>query len=182
MALWKATDASASAPTHVVDITNGNTGIQSYETTPVGVWGVDANEAIAKNVNGHAGWVLRKVGSGGRAGRVTEETLVAMGSMTGDGADDSVYPDATITIVTQPSNLSIVGPNTATFTVVTSVKPSGTALSYQWYGPSGLISGATSATLTITGATSANNGGYFANVSATGASTVTSANAVLTVS
>ena len=32
----------------------------------------------------HAGWVTRTVGTGGRAGRVQCETLVAMGSMSGD--------------------------------------------------------------------------------------------------
>jgi hypothetical protein len=37
-----------------------------------------------------AGWNLRKEGSGGRAGRVQYECLVAMGSMSGDGGDDSV--------------------------------------------------------------------------------------------
>jgi hypothetical protein len=42
----------------------------------------------------HAGWVRRTVGAGGRAGRVQEEVLVAMGSMTGDQADDIQYPDA----------------------------------------------------------------------------------------
>lgn len=36
-----------------------------------------------------AGWNLRKEGSGGRAGRVHYECIVAMGSITGDGADDS---------------------------------------------------------------------------------------------
>jgi hypothetical protein len=41
----------------------------------------------------HAGWVLRTVGSGGRAGRVQYETLVAMGSITGD-SDDTVFKDA----------------------------------------------------------------------------------------
>jgi hypothetical protein len=41
----------------------------------------------------HAGWVLRTVGTGGRAGRVQYETLVAMGSMTGD-SDDTVFKDA----------------------------------------------------------------------------------------
>jgi hypothetical protein len=41
----------------------------------------------------HAGWVLRTVGTGGRAGRVQEETLVAMGSMTED-AEDTVMKDA----------------------------------------------------------------------------------------
>lgn len=41
----------------------------------------------------HAGWVVRKVGTGGRAGRVQYETLVAMGSMTGDGSDDTLFKD-----------------------------------------------------------------------------------------
>lgn len=41
----------------------------------------------------HAGWVLRTVGTGGRAGRVQYETLVAMGSITGD-SDDTVFKDA----------------------------------------------------------------------------------------
>lgn len=54
----------------------------------------------------HAGWVLRTEGSGGRAGRVQHETLVAMGSLgaqsaaygtpatTADASDDTILPDA----------------------------------------------------------------------------------------
>lgn len=42
----------------------------------------------------HAGWVIRTEGTGGRAGRVQYETLVAMGSITGDGADDAVIKDS----------------------------------------------------------------------------------------
>ena len=42
----------------------------------------------------HAGWVRKTVGTGGRAGRVQYETLVAMGSMTGDQSDDIQLPDA----------------------------------------------------------------------------------------
>ena len=47
-------------------------------------------EAVLTGVSAgyHAGWVVRTVGSGGRAGRVNYETLVAMGSMTGDAEDD----------------------------------------------------------------------------------------------
>lgn len=41
----------------------------------------------------HAGWVRRTVGTGGRAGRVTFETLVAMGTIQND-AEDNVLPDA----------------------------------------------------------------------------------------
>lgn len=42
----------------------------------------------------HAGWVVRTAGTGGRAGRVQYETLVAMGSMSSDGSDDNPLPDA----------------------------------------------------------------------------------------
>lgn len=42
----------------------------------------------------HAGWVIRTEGSGGRAGRVQYETLVAMGTITSDGSDDTVLPDS----------------------------------------------------------------------------------------
>ena len=54
----------------------------------------------------HAGWVLRREGTGGRAGRVHYETLVAMGSLgaqtaaygtpatTADGSDDIVFHES----------------------------------------------------------------------------------------
>lgn len=48
----------------------------------------------AKNMGvTHAGWVVRTEGTGGRAGRVQYETLVAMGSMTSDASDDTVLPE-----------------------------------------------------------------------------------------
>lgn len=43
----------------------------------------------------HTGWVLRTVGTGGRAGRVQYETLVAMGGdFSTDASDDATLPDA----------------------------------------------------------------------------------------
>jgi len=42
----------------------------------------------------HSGWVIRTEGTGGRAGRVQYETLVAMSSISTDGSDDTVLPDA----------------------------------------------------------------------------------------
>lgn len=47
-----------------------------------------------KNKGVLAGWNLRTVGSGGRAGRVQYECLVAMRNITGDGSDDGKLPDA----------------------------------------------------------------------------------------
>ena len=43
--------------------------------------------------NALAGWNLRKEGSGGRAGRVSYECLVAMGSISDDGADDTILAE-----------------------------------------------------------------------------------------
>jgi len=60
----------------------------------------------AKRHAAHAGWVLRTEGTGGRAGRVQYETLVAMGSLgaqtaaygtaalVADGADDNIFHDS----------------------------------------------------------------------------------------
>ena len=43
----------------------------------------------------HTGWVMRTVGTGGRAGRVQYETLVAFGgNFSTDAADDAILPDA----------------------------------------------------------------------------------------
>jgi len=67
-----------------VAVTVGGSGGTGASVT-AGLTGQDMTNAGA-----HAGWVLRKEGSGGRAGRVQLETLVAMGSMTSDGADDTV--------------------------------------------------------------------------------------------
>jgi hypothetical protein len=41
-----------------------------------------------------AGWNIRKVGTGGRAGRVTFEPLVAMRSLTDGSADDTILPNS----------------------------------------------------------------------------------------
>lgn len=55
-----------------------------------------ANAVVSglKNKGLHAGWNIRKVGTGGRAGRVTYETLVAMGSLSSDASDDTIAKDA----------------------------------------------------------------------------------------
>lgn len=84
----------------------GNTTVGAFiDNIAVGVFGVDAAEAAntAKGIS-HAGWVLRTVGTGGRAGRVQYETLVAMGSLgaqtaaygtpatVADASDDAILP------------------------------------------------------------------------------------------
>ena len=82
-----------------VDITGQGNDAQYFElATTVATIQATATASLGSGAGGikstHAGWVLRTVGTGGRAGRVFTETLVAMGSMTGDQADDIQYPDA----------------------------------------------------------------------------------------
>lgn len=57
------------------------------------VFGVDTTEAGVTDTT-HAGWVRRTTGSGGRAGRVFHEVLVAGSSISGDAADDTELPDS----------------------------------------------------------------------------------------
>ena len=105
MSLWGNLDAANNAPifgpTGGIGLT-ANTqalyGNTTFATTDsdlgrsgqaIGVFGVDAVEASntstqANTAGAHTGWVLRKEGTGGRAGRITTETLVAMGSIYGD--------------------------------------------------------------------------------------------------
>lgn len=129
----------------------------------IGQFGMDASEMSAAQGNAHpqhAGWVLRTVGSGGRAGRVMYETLVAMGSMSGDG-EDAIFPDYSIAIFTQPSSNTFARSNAVSVAVVADSVPTGGTLIYQWQQSyagvpawtnvpaAGTYSGPTTATLAI---------------------------------
>ena len=101
-----------------------------------GVFGVSANEASALSANGsmgaHAGWVLRTIGQGGRAGRVFVETLVAGGDITGDASDDLVFQDYRVVITSQPQNNTQLRGNSVNYIVGASTVPPGGTLTYQW--------------------------------------------------
>jgi hypothetical protein len=99
MPLWSNIDANTSAPRYTVASGLGvaANGSQMYANTSpnafvngarLGVFGVDANEIRLANNRAqaatHSGWILRREGTGGRAGRITTEVLVAMGSMSAD--------------------------------------------------------------------------------------------------
>ena len=64
-----------------------------FANLTIGQFAVDTNEAQANPRIPHAGWVLRKEGAGGRAGRVEYEVLVATGSIATDASDDTNLPD-----------------------------------------------------------------------------------------
>ena len=79
----------------IIDISGTGNNAQYFEK--VASTAATATSALGEGTIGgaaHAGWVRRTVGTGGRAGRIQTEVLVAMGSMTGDQSDDIQYPDA----------------------------------------------------------------------------------------
>lgn len=162
-----------------------------FDNVAIGQFGVDTKE-IAANPAGHgfhAGWVLRKEGTGLRAGRVTYETLVASGSIpTNDASDDTNMPDYRLRITTQPSSAN--GAGNVNLTVVATSTPTGATLTYAWQrnagagwvavaNLAGVYFNATSPTL-VANAAVANANTFRVLVSATGANTVTSANASVT--
>ena len=115
-----------------------NTTANAFFTNQIiGQFGVDTNEMIAAQANGrahptHSGWVLRKEGTGLRAGRITYETLVATGSISTDGSDDNQFPDYYISITTQPSSNTFNVAQNITFTTAATSTPSGASLKYYW--------------------------------------------------
>jgi hypothetical protein len=109
MAQWTTTDEAAGSPSWAnttLNVTKNQTELFLNTTAEavianvaVGVFGVSAAEMNSANTSSeasavtHTGWQLRTEGTGGRAGRVHYETLVA-GGITGDAADDAVLPEA----------------------------------------------------------------------------------------
>ena len=195
--------AVASAPTAAnVELLYGNTTADVYTTNAtIGLFAVDAQEALATHAQ-HSGWFLRTTGSGGRAGRVQNEVLVALSTVTGDG-DAQQYANVTISL-SAPSDASVLAnatyyANTVSFTVTpTLVGNTAATLTYQWqFVPSAggawanipantvpiRYSGATDATLYAMPGTTANTGSKY-RVIVTAADqgvSATSSNAVITI-
>lgn len=117
----------------------GNTTANAFVNgITVGQFGVSVDEMQAARASSgekmaHAGWNLRTEGSGGRAGRVQYETLVAMRTISGDG-DSNTIPDFAVSITSQPSDASgeAATDDIVTFSVSAVSIPAGGNLSYQW--------------------------------------------------
>lgn len=81
-----------------ITVTNTGIGYTSATATIGGAGGSGASATVTITKNegasavAHTGWQLRTVGSGGRAGRVHYETLVA-GGISSDASDDTVLPE-----------------------------------------------------------------------------------------
>lgn len=132
------TELNASAPTAAnVALLYGNTTVDVYTTNEtIGLFGVDAEEVgVNKNV-AHTGWILKTTGSGGRAGRVQQEVLVALSTLKAPDGDAQVYANVSITL-SGPSNATVrantLYANAATFTVTPTLTGNTSAtLTYQW--------------------------------------------------
>lgn len=179
MALWSNADDANSKPKYL------NTADKAA-TNGVGVTEATQSVNIAKGIN-TPGWVKYSTYTDAQGNtRHKSEVLVALSSITGDSATDTLAPELTITV--QPANQSVTAPATATFSVTATRSGTGT-ITYQWQKQEGgagawaNVTGATSASYT-TGATTvlADNGDkYRVLVSVTGADTKTSDAATLTV-
>jgi hypothetical protein len=170
------------------NVTPGN-GPHNNPGVAYGQFGVDVKEAQVNPAIPHSGWVLRKEGTGLRAGRVTYEVLVATGSIATDGSDDTWLPDYKLAITTQPVSSTSNVMSVINFTVGATSTPSGATLTYQWQkqngaswnnlsNVSGQYANVTSATFSANNLT-ANGNVFRAIVSATGANSVTSGTATI---
>jgi hypothetical protein len=161
----------------------------------IGQFAVDTNEIRAANANNrnhapHSGWVLRKEGTGLRAGRVTYEVLVATGSIATDNSDDTWFPDYAITVTTNPTSNNSATAGNLTFTAAATSTPSGASIVYHWQkyngsswanvaNTAGQYFNNTSPTFTANNLT-ANGNVFRVLVTAVGANAVTSGSATIT--
>lgn len=189
MPLWGKTDATPSIPKFLSAADAAN------------AFFVDATEAaqpenIARGINGPGWWLFTTYTGSGGVVRRKAECLVPMfvtAADAGDRADDTVLVDRTLAITTQPASQTVVEPATATFSVVATVSPT-TTITYQWQKAESdaptvwtNIVGATSASYTTdvtavaAGAGDTNGDKYRVVVSSSGATSITSSAATLTV-
>lgn len=148
MAQWKKNDQANNSPIWVAAQLGKtvNTAIQTqafnnvtagvFGSKTAGVFGVDKTEMKVAHTSpvarpAHSGWNLRTVGSGGRAGRVQYETLVAMKSITGDSGD-AVLKKAGIVIKSQPLDAKVVTNTATSLAVVAETIPSVQTINYEW--------------------------------------------------
>lgn len=206
MPLWGNQDAASNstifAPTSVKLAPNTDNRDNLFDNTTadafitgvtVGQFGVDSGEVAANPGIAHTGWVLRTAGSGGRAGRVMTEVLVAGGIGGSDASDDVAMPDYVIRVSTQPVATTIDATsnadNTGVIFVVAASQPTGGTITYRWQANTG--SGFVNAAAGTTGNTTANltvqanaftTGAQFrVLMQVTGGANVTSSAAVLTI-
>jgi len=94
-----ATTAANAANNVVIDLTTQGAATQYFDIVAGVRATAIASRGLSQSVSGaehatHIGWNVKTVGSGGRAGRVQYETLVAISEVKGDGSDDITLPDA----------------------------------------------------------------------------------------
>lgn len=182
------------------DALYGNTTANAFTNgVTQGIFGVSASEAQALRAGANTrvvspGYQLRTEGSGGRAGRVQMETLVAVRITGTDASDDAVVPDYKILITTQPSSGTFYSGNNqiGTFTVVGDSTPTGATLSYKWQKwngsafanltNTGAYSNTATATLSVLANTASDGEIYRARLSAAGTNEVIyTSNATITI-
>ena len=211
MPLWSNTDNAAGSPKYTAAQYNitPNTGNQTLlfgnntadafrDGQTVGVYGVDTNEMRSSRADGEprpatTGWVLRTEGSGGRAGRVTNEVLVAMHGMTAD-AENTVFQQLAVVIDTHPVDAEgdESDDDIVTFSVVAHRVPTAGTLTYVWQtdqangvyvnvAATGAYSNVTTATLSVRANTAVDQTKMRCLVLSTGATTKTTNPATLTI-
>ncbi len=185
MALWGKTDADADRPKYL-----GTADLAKAIFVDITEAQQETNKK--RGITGAGWWLYSTYTDAAGDTRHKAECLVAMAETAanaGDRADDTKAADATytITISSQPTDQTTVTGG-ATFAVTAAVSSGGGALAYQWQkkavGASRWtnVSGATSASLALTGQLAGNTGDQYRVkiTSAGGAAEVTSDVATLT--
>jgi hypothetical protein len=179
MGQWGKTDTAVDMPLWISNYNkkkaNAANRLAAFGNTTANVHGVfvvDTTEAQANPGLPGPGILRRRVGSGGRAGRVETELLVAASTYGPvDATDDATIPDASVKITAgSPADQSIATGAATTFVLAVTKRPTNATVTYQWQLDSGsgfnnltnagVYSGVTTATLAISSVTGLNGMKY----------------------
>lgn len=150
MPLWRAQDQANNSPkfapmllqkavtTANINLAFSNTTSNIFGRFTAGVFGIDTNQqraaraAVGVPRPQHAGWNLRKVGTGGRAGRVTYETLVAGKSIGKPGFENTTHKQMALVINQQPRNNTAANNTPISIYMTAQTVPPGGVITYNW--------------------------------------------------
>lgn len=181
------------------DNTNANR-TTAYGNTSPNVWGVfasDENKAQANPGIAMAGIIARRVGSGGRAGKVQTEVLIAGSTLGKNPTVVAAIPSAFVRLdATRPLDKAATAPAGTTLSVVPTFRPAtaSAGATYLWEQSinggstwttvtnAGVFTGATTATLTISNTTGLNTYKYRCTIGVTNGISKVSRVSTLTIS
>lgn len=125
--LWALTQIPNTAPN-----TSNMTAVYANASASKAVYAANSSEAYGNKYGIGPGWFIVQRGTGGRAGRVQMEQLVAGLDIANNADDSAILLTQRVATITGPTSKSVTNNTANGFVVSYTTIPSGLTLSVQW--------------------------------------------------